>query len=79
MYLTLDRQGEQPIMTVTKPDAGLWDAERVAAELGISKQHIYRLVRHNRIPFVRIDRLVRFHPDKIHAWVETRSVPAAAK
>jgi excisionase family DNA binding protein len=66
-------------MTIIQPDAGLWDAERVAAELGISKQHVYRLRANNHIPFIRIGRLVRFRPDEVRDWLETRSVPVAAK
>ena len=67
-------------MNIVTPEDGLWDADRVASELGITKQHVYRLRSQSQIPYVRLPgRLVRFKPEEIRAWLETRSVPAVAK
>jgi excisionase family DNA binding protein len=60
-------------------DPLLWDVDRTAVELAISKAHLYRLIREKRVPFVRVGRLVRFHPKDVRAWLAERTVPSAAK
>lgn len=54
----------------------LWDAEQVAAHLGLSLPHIYLLARENRLPYVRIGRALRFRPAEIEAWIEAKVVKA---
>lgn len=57
----------------------LQDVPAIAALLSVSEQHVYRMVRDKQIPFVRINRLVKFDPAEIRAWLETRRVPTARK
>lgn len=57
----------------------VWTAAQTAGELGISKAHLYRLVRENKVPFVRVGRLVRFQPDDVRSWLDERTVPAAGR
>lgn len=65
---------------MTEPrDPMLWDVDQAAAELQLSKAHLYRLVSDKAIPFVRVGRLVRFQPDKVRAWLAEREVPAVTR
>jgi excisionase family DNA binding protein len=48
-----------------------------AAELlAVSKPTIYRLVRNHGLPVVRITSDMRFRPEDIDAWLESRKVGA---
>jgi excisionase family DNA binding protein len=51
------------------PPPGLLEIPALAARLNVSVGHIRYLVRHQRIPYVRWGRLVRFDPDQIAAWL----------
>ena len=53
-----------PLLTVAK-----------AAELlAVSRPTIYRLVRDHGLPVVRITADIRFRPEDIEAWLESRKV-----
>lgn len=51
---------------------GLVDIGWVAARLGVNERHVRRLVAEERIPFVRLVRLVRFDPEQIERWIDDR-------
>lgn len=52
----------------------LLDAAALARRLGITERHVRRLVAERRIPFVKVGRFVRFHPNAVAAWLERRAV-----
>ncbi len=52
----------------------LWDAERLAGYLGVSKHYVYRLTSEHRIRFVRVGKGLRFRPGDVVAWLESQSV-----
>lgn len=59
----------------------LWTVKRTAAELSLSEQYIYRLVRENRIPFVRPagSNAIRFSPAALQQWLNDRQIPAVQR
>lgn len=57
----------------TAPPPDLWDTPRVAQYLGMSKRYVEQLVRENRIPFIRLGRSVRYHPDELNKWALART------
>jgi excisionase family DNA binding protein len=57
-----------PHPTAVEP---LWDARQVARWLGIHRTRLYHLVRTDRIPHLRVGRVVRFDPQAIATWVQT--------
>jgi excisionase family DNA binding protein len=56
----------------------LWDIDRLAGYLSVSKHFVDRLTREHRIRFVRVGKEVRFRPEDVPAWLEAGSIPAAA-
>lgn len=59
------------------PEPMLWNVARTAAELGVSRAHIYRLCRENKIPFTRVsESVIRFDPVELRSWITTRTIPA---
>lgn len=42
----------------------------VAEWLGVSKAHIYQLVRSGEIPHFRVGKAIRFHYDTLVAWAK---------
>ena len=65
-----------PTVTERRP---LMDLPTVAKYLGVSERHIRRLVQERRIPFIKWGHPLRFDPDEIDVWVDTkaRAVPVA--
>ncbi len=56
----------------------LWDAERLAGYLGVSKHYVYRLTSEHRIRFVRVGKCLRFRPEDVGAWLEAQAVDAVS-
>jgi excisionase family DNA binding protein len=58
------------VMTTSREIPGLLVVADVAAHLRCSERHIHELVRHRRIPHLRIrgTRRCLFHLDEIRAW-----------
>jgi len=52
----------------------LWTAEDTATYLRLKSKTIYELVSSKKIPYIKIGRSVRFNPDKILSWLESKSV-----
>ena len=50
----------------------LLDMRGVANHLFISVRQVRRLVAENRLPHIKIGRLVRFDPDQLDAWVQAQ-------
>lgn len=63
-------------MTQPRP---LLNPEQVAQTLGFSVAHVYRMVSEKQLPYLRIGRQLRFEPDAIDAWLESRKIPAVKK
>ncbi len=57
----------------------LMDLPTVAKYLGVSERHIRRLVQERRIPFIKSGHPLRFDPDEIDAWVDTKRVPCQSR
>jgi excisionase family DNA binding protein len=56
------------------PEEALWDANRAARFLGVSRSWIYRETSAGRVPCYRILGLLRFDPADLKAWVERQKV-----
>lgn len=52
------------------------DVSGLAERLGVTERFIRALVEENRIPYNKIGKFVRFHPDDINEWLaDTRVAP----
>lgn len=50
-----------------------WNYKQLEQHLGLSRNTLYSMVRRRAIPFIRIsERIVRFDPVEVDAWVESR-------
>ena len=47
----------------------VWNVDDVARELECSVRHVRKLVSENRIPYLKIGRLVRFSPLRVREWL----------
>lgn len=56
--------------------SGLLDVASLADRLGVSERFVRRLVDQRRIPFHKIGKYVRFHPDEVSQWVARCRVDA---
>lgn len=54
----------------------LLDINAVAERLGVSDRFVRRLVATRRIPYVKVGRLVRFHPEDIDHYTAAATRPA---
>ncbi|MDA8269185.1 MAG: helix-turn-helix domain-containing protein [Actinomycetota bacterium] len=52
----------------------LWDAERLAGYLGVTKHYVYRLTSEHRIRFVRVGKCLRFRPEDVAVWLDSQAV-----
>ena len=52
----------------------LLDVAGLAIQLGVTERFVRRLVEDNRVPYHKIGKFVRFHPDDITAWVASKKV-----
>jgi excisionase family DNA binding protein len=52
----------------------LLDVAAVAQAMGVTDRHIRRLVAERRIPFVKVDRFVRFDPGALDVWLDQQRV-----
>ncbi len=51
-----------------------WTADELAEVLSISRKHILRMAKAQRMPSYRIGGSVRFDPSATSNWLESRSV-----
>lgn len=47
----------------------VWNVDDVARELECSVRHVRKLVSENKIPYLKIGRLVRFSPLRVREWL----------
>lgn len=52
----------------------LMDIPALAKHLGVTERFIRRLVEDHRVPYHKIGKFVRFHPDDIADWVASKKV-----
>ena len=50
------------------------DIDEMAAVLNVGERFVRRLVEQRRIPFPKIGKFVRFHPDDLEAWIAEQRV-----
>lgn len=56
--------------SMLRPGSDLLTVNDLARHLGISKWTVYRLVRSNELPAVRVGERIRFRPGDIDAYLE---------
>ena len=56
-----------------KADPVIWTVDDVAEYLRMSRSKVYRLVREQSIPGVRIGKAWRFRKDLLDAWLSERA------
>ena len=49
-------------------DEDLWQPERVARFLGMSRHWVYKAAERGDIPYLKIGTRLRFDPSKVRAW-----------
>jgi excisionase family DNA binding protein len=59
--------------------SALLDGAALAEQLDVSERFVRRMVSERRIPFRKIGRFVRFHPDDIDKWLEAQRVETAER
>lgn len=52
---------------------GLLDADGAAAYLGVSQRTVRKWANQGRVPSVKLGRALRFQPEALRAWVDTRA------
>lgn len=52
----------------------LIDIAGLAEHLNVTERFVRRLVEERRIPFLKIGKFIRFHPDEIRIWVAATKV-----
>ena len=69
----LDHEQQRLSESASTPSPGrLLEAEDVADMLGMTTDWIYREVRADRLPHIRLGRYVRFRRESIDAWLDAR-------
>jgi excisionase family DNA binding protein len=53
-------------------ERSFWRIEEVCQYLNVKRSTAYSLVESGSIPFYRIGRLLRFKPEDVKSWMETR-------
>lgn len=43
--------------------------DTLAAHLDVTERFVRRLVEDNRVPYLKVGKFVRFHPDDINDWL----------
>ncbi|CAN5750817.1 hypothetical protein BH10ACI4_BH10ACI4_16990 [soil metagenome] len=51
-----------------------WTAEELADLLSLSRKHIYKLAKQQRMPSIRMGGAIRFDPEAVANWLENRCV-----
>jgi len=47
----------------------LLSIDALADHLGVTERFVRRLVEDNRVPYLKIGKFVRFHPEDINVWL----------
>ena len=64
----MDSGGNNPLFD-SKIVKLVWNVDDVARELECSVRHVRKLVSENKIPYLKIGRLVRFSPLRVREWL----------
>ena len=67
-------RSHQPAASEPPELSALIDIATLADRLGVTERFVRRLVEERRVPFLKIGKFVRFHPDDIDHWVSARRV-----
>lgn len=54
----------------------LMTPKEVADHLGVTINTVYKWVAANKIPYVKLNKSVRFNPSKLESWINSRSISA---
>lgn len=73
--LDFQTKGET-LMSAAEALPELLDIDQLARRLGTSHRHIRRLIAEQRIPYLKVGRLVRFDPEEINEWLDSTRKPA---
>lgn len=57
---------------VQEPPSALWTASDVTQYLLVSRSTLYRLSATGELPAVRIGRSIRWRPESVRAWLNSR-------
>jgi excisionase family DNA binding protein len=63
-----------------KPQSNLLDTVAAAEYLGVAPRslEVWRCVKRHSIPYIRVGRLIKYRQSDLDAWLESRTVGAAA-
>ena len=56
--------------TNTNVDPVLWTVQEVAEYLRVSEAKVYRLIKEQQLPVMRVGKTWRFRKDRLHEWLE---------
>ncbi len=62
------------VPTLESDQVPMLDVIGLADRLGVSERFVRRLVEANRVPYYKIGKFVRFHPDDIGTWLASKRV-----
>lgn len=54
---------------MTTPPERLWTSKDVATFLNVEEQLVKRWTREGMVPFIKLGRLTRYHPQAIREWI----------
>lgn len=68
------------IPAIRKPQSNLLDTVAAAEYLGVEPRslEVWRCVKRHSIPYIKVGRLVKYRQSDLDAWLESRTVGAAA-
>ena len=73
---TLPANTHTSIANIIRYKGSALTAEELAAALSLSRKHIYKLAKKNRIPCLRLGGAIRFCPEATAKWLEDRELAA---
>jgi excisionase family DNA binding protein len=65
--------------TNEKIDPVLWTVQEVAEYLRVSEAKVYRLIKEQQLPVMRVGKTWRFRKDRLHEWLEQSAVTSLKK
>ena len=73
LIIDIQAAGESVVESIRSRQTAM-GAEDLAGILGLSRKHILKLAKAQRMPSYRLGGAVRFDPGRIADWLESRSV-----
>lgn len=71
-----DRRREPRRESEHTPGFHLFGIAELATQLGVTERFVRRLVAERRLPYCKIGKFVRFHPEDVENWINDRRVEA---